>query len=115
MNEEKLKQILNKIGQTDIPPNAALIAEQTSRNFSTDLVILRQQHWFLTPVRLLAAAALVIFAFVIGRFSKPLPITSPNTIASVSVTPAYPTDQKNEAGFWQQTFQKVRSTPMTPV
>ena len=36
MNEEKLKQILKNIGQADVPPNAALIAERASRNFDSE-------------------------------------------------------------------------------
>jgi hypothetical protein len=104
MNEEKLKQVLNKIGQTDVPPNATLIAERSSRNFDAALKIAQPKQWFFTPVRLLAAAAVMILVFAAGRWSKP-----PQTQLSLLNLPGYaspmlthPTDQENKNSFWQQ-------------
>ena len=77
MNEEKIERILEKIGQADVPPNVTLIAERASRNFDSALKIAQPKQWFFTPVRLIAAAAVVTFAFAAGRWSKPLPPTSP--------------------------------------
>jgi hypothetical protein len=99
MNDEKLKQILNKIGQTDVPPEIALLAGQSSRNFSAALKIPGQQHWFLTPVRLLAAAAVIVFAFALGRWSTPVSL-------KITVYAAQPptrlTAISNSDSFWQQ-------------
>jgi hypothetical protein len=106
MNEEKLKQILNKIGQTEVPADIARIAEQTSQRFTAALNLLpnHRQPVFFSPLRLLAAAAVIAVAFVAGRWSTPLSTTSPspNAIAYIAATPAYPTTQKNENSFWQQ-------------
>jgi hypothetical protein len=99
MNEEKLKQILNKIGQADVPPDIALIAEQASRNFSAALKIPKPQHWFLTPVRLLAAAAVVVFVFALGRWSKPVP---PRITIYATQSPTHPSVQADNDSFWQQ-------------
>jgi hypothetical protein len=104
MNEEKIERILNKIGQADVPPNVTLIAERASRNFDSALKIAQPRQWFFTPVRLIAAAAVVTFAFAAGRWSKPLPPTSPlpevaSYTESVSV---YPAVGKNTESFWQQ-------------
>jgi hypothetical protein len=107
MNEEKLKQILNKIGQTDIPPNATLIAERASRNVDAALKIAQTKQWFFTPVRLLAAAAVMILVFAAGRWSKPLPPTSslPEVASYVQPVSAYPAVGKNTESFWQQKAQ----------
>ncbi len=104
MNEEKLKQILNKIGQADVPPNVTLIAERASRNFDSALKIAQPRQWFFTPVRLIAAAAVVIFVFAAGRWSKPLPPTSPLPEVASYTQPvsAYPAVGKNPESFWQQ-------------
>jgi hypothetical protein len=104
MNEEKLKQILNKIGQADVPPNATLIAERVSRNFDSALKIAQPKQWFFTPVRLLAAAAVMILVFAAGRWSKPLPPTSPLPAVASYAQPvsAYPAVGKNPDSFWQQ-------------
>ena len=75
MNEEKLKQILKKIGRTDVPPNAAMIAERASRNFSAVLKIPQPKQSFFSPLRLIAAAAVIVLAFTAGRLSK---ITGPS-------------------------------------
>jgi hypothetical protein len=104
MNEEKLKQILNKIGQADVPPNATLIAERASRNFDSALKIAQPKQWFFTPVRLIAAAAVVIFVFAAGRWSKSIPQASPSPEVASYAQPvsAYPAVGKNPESFWQQ-------------
>ena len=104
MNEEKLKQILNKIGQADVPPNATLIAERASRNFDSALEIAQPKQWFFTPVRLIAAAAVVIFVFAAGRWSKSIPQASPSPEVASYTQPvsAYPAVGKNRDSFWQQ-------------
>jgi hypothetical protein len=99
MNDEKLKQILNKIGQADVPPDISLLAGQVSRNFSAALQIPRPQYWFLTPVRLLAAAAVIVFAFALGRWSTPAP--PPITVYAMQ-SPTRLTAQSNNDSFWQQ-------------
>jgi hypothetical protein len=99
MNEEKLKQILDEIGQADVPPNAALIAGRVSRNFDAALKIAQPKQWFFTPVRLIAAAAVVILVFVAGRWSKSLPQSYPlPEIASYTQTAS----QNNSDSFWRQ-------------
>ena len=107
MNEEKLKQILNKIGQADVPPNATLIAERASRNFDAALKIVQPKQWFFTPLRLLAAAAVIIFAFAMGRWSRPLQQASPSfeVAAYTKSISAYPAVGKNPDSFWQQKAQ----------
>jgi hypothetical protein len=104
MNEEKLKQILNKIGRADVPPNAALIAERASRNFDSALKIAQPKQWFFTPLQLLAAAAVMILVFAAGRWSKPLPPTSPLPEVASYAQPvsAYPAVDKNPESFWRQ-------------
>ncbi|MGD0597764.1 MAG: hypothetical protein ABSA64_09635 [Sedimentisphaerales bacterium] len=104
MNEEKLKQILNKIGQADVPPNATLIAERASRNFDSALKIAQPKQWFFTPLRLLAAAAVIILVFAAGRWSKPFPPTSslPEVASYAQPVSAYPAVGKNPDSFWQQ-------------
>jgi hypothetical protein len=104
MNEEKIERILNKIGQTDVPPNVALIAERASRNFDSALKIAQPRQWFFTPVRLVAAAAVVIFAFAAGRWSRPLQQASPPPEVAVYTKPisVYPAVDKNPESFWQQ-------------
>jgi hypothetical protein len=104
MNEEKIERILNKIGQTDVPPNVTLIAERASRNFDAALKIAQPRQWFFTPARLIAAAAVVIFVFAAGRWSKPLPPTSPLPEVASYTQPvsAYPAVGKNPESFWQQ-------------
>jgi hypothetical protein len=103
MNEEKLKQILNKISQADVPPNAALIAERASRNFDAALKIAQPRQLHFTPLRLMAAAAVVIFVFAAGRWSVPLQQTSPSSGAASYAQPVstYPSVQKNTDSFWQ--------------
>ena len=98
MNEEKLKQILNKIGQADVPPNATLIAERASRNFDSALKIAQPKQWFFTPLRLLAAAAVMILVFAAGRWSKSIPQASP----SPEIIVAAGTYNGNSDSFWQQ-------------
>jgi len=106
MNEEKLKQILNKIGQTDVPPDIARIAGQNSQAFTAALNVLQSppHTGFFTGLRLIAAAAIVIFAFAIGRFSRPLPITSTSPAATLYASAIFVsgTTNKNADSFWQQ-------------
>jgi hypothetical protein len=104
MNEEKLKQILKSIGQADVPPNVTLIAERASRNFDAALKIAQPKQWFFTPLRLLAAAAVMILVFAAGRWSKPLPPASslPEVASYTQPVSAYPAVGKNPDSFWQQ-------------
>ncbi|MGA2092582.1 MAG: hypothetical protein ABSH16_04125 [Sedimentisphaerales bacterium] len=99
MNDEKLKQILNKIGRTNVPQEVTLLAEQTLRNFSAALKIPKPQHWFLTPVRFLAAAAVIVFAFALGRWSTPI---TPKITTYASQSPISLTAQTNTDSFWRQ-------------
>jgi len=104
MNEEKLKQILNKIGQADVPPNIALIAERASRNFDAALKIAQPKQWFFTPFRLIAAAAVIILVFAAGRWSKSIPQASLSPEVAVYTKPisTYPAVDKNTESFWRQ-------------
>jgi hypothetical protein len=104
MNEEKLKQILNKIGQADVPPNATLIAERASRNFDSALKIAQPKQWFFTPLRLLAAAAVMILVFAAGRWSKPpqTQLSSPDLSAYASSLMTHPTARQDKDSFWRQ-------------
>jgi hypothetical protein len=99
MSDEKLKQILNKIGQTNVPPDIALLAGQASRNFSAALKIPRPQNWFLTSVRLFAAAAVIVFAFALGRWSTPAP---PPITVYATQSPSRLTAQSKNDSFWQR-------------
>ena len=104
MNEEKLKQILKTIGQTDVPPNVALIAEQASRNFSVALKIPQPKQLLFGPLRLLAAAAVMILVFAAGRWSK-LPqaqLSSPDLSAYASSLMSHPRVQQDKDSFWRQ-------------
>ena len=98
MNEEKLKQILNQIGQTEVPPEAARIAELTSQRFTASLNL--SQPRFFSPLRLLAAAAVIAVAFAAGRWSSPVPLL--NSAALTPAISAHSVEQKNENSFWQQ-------------
>jgi hypothetical protein len=104
MNEEKLKQILDKIGQADVPPNAALIAERASRNFDAALKIARPRQWYFTPIRLIAAAAVIVIVFAAGRWAQPPQTQLPlrNLAGYASSIPTHPTNQENENSFWRQ-------------
>jgi hypothetical protein len=104
MNEEKLKQILDKIGHADVPPNIAMIAERASRNFDSALKIAQPKQWFFTPIRLTAAAAVIIFTFAAGRWSTQMPPVSqlPKIAAYTKAASAYPAASKNTDSFWQQ-------------
>jgi hypothetical protein len=104
MNEEKIERILNKIGQADVPPNAALIAERASRNFDAALKIAQPRQWFFTPVRLIAAAAVIILVFAAGRWSTTIQQASPSPEVAFYAQPAstYPAVGKNSESFWQQ-------------
>jgi hypothetical protein len=111
MNEEKLKQILNKISRTDIPPEIALLAEQSSRNFSAALKIPQPKIKFLTPIRFLAAAAVIVFVFALGRWSKPVPPEKIVYAAQTSVSSDLQTDKDS---FWhQKAVAAMQSRPYT--
>ncbi len=107
MNEEKLKQILDKIGQADVPPNAELIAERASRNFDAALKIAQPKQFIFTPLRLIAAAAVIILVFVAGRWSKSIPQVSPSPEVAAYTKPisTYTAVDKNTESFWQQKAQ----------
>jgi hypothetical protein len=112
MNEEKLIEILKNIGQTEVPPNIARIAEQTSQKFAAVLNILQaqrpEQTRFVIGLRLLAAAAVIIFAFAIGlsvgRRSTPLQtqLASLNLPGYALPMPAHSTAQQAKDSFWRQ-------------
>jgi hypothetical protein len=104
MNDEKIKQILNKIGQTDVPPNVALIAERASRNFSTILKVPQPKRLLFSPLRLIAAAAVIIFAFTAGRWSQPpqAQLSSPDLSAYASSLMSHPSVQQDKDSFWRQ-------------
>ena len=98
MNEEKIKQILNKIGQTEVPSEAVRIAEQTSQRVTAAFNL--PQPRFLTPLRLFAAAAVILLAFALGRWSKP---ASPPEVAAYNPTYSINTAiDKNTESFWRQ-------------
>jgi hypothetical protein len=108
MNEEKLIEILKNIGQTEVPTNITRVAEQTSQKFASALNILQAQRpertRFVIGFRLLAAAAVIIFALSVGRWS-----TSPQTQLSslnlpgyASLMPTHPIAQQAKESFWRQ-------------
>jgi hypothetical protein len=112
MNEGKLIQILNKIGQTEVPPNATLIAEQTSQSFTAALNALQvqrpQRTRFVIGLRLLAAAAVILLAFAIG-LSVGQRSTPPQTqLSSLNFTgytlpvSTHPAAQQTKESFWRQ-------------
>jgi hypothetical protein len=112
MNEEKLIEILKNIGQTEVPPNIARIAEQTSQKFAAALNILQAQRpertRFVIGLRLLAAAAVIIFAFAIGlsvgRWSTPpqTQLSSLDLSAYASSLMTHPTARQDKDSFWRQ-------------
>ena len=112
MNEEKLKQILNKIGQSDVPPDITHIAEQTSQRFTAALNILQTQQpplaTFFIGFKQIAVAAVILFTFAVGlsvgRWSKPPQLVSPSldVAAYTSSMLTHPTEQENKNGFWRQ-------------
>jgi hypothetical protein len=112
MNEEKLIEILKNIGQTDVPPNIAHIAEQASQRFASTLNILQAQRLplttFLIGFRRIAVAAAILFVFAIGlsvgRWSKP-PQTQMSSLDLpdyVSPVPTHAPVQQAKDSFWQQ-------------
>jgi hypothetical protein len=112
MNEEKLKQILNKIGQSDVPPDIARIAEQASQRFTAALNILQTQRpplaTFFIGFKRIAVAAVILFTFAVGlsvgRWSRPLqpaPL-SHDVAAYTSSMLTHSTEQENKNGFWRQ-------------
>ncbi len=79
MNEEKLEQILNRIGGTSVPPNIAGIAEQNQQTFVAALRLF--EHKSLLWVRgfkMSVIAACILSAFVIGRWLRPAGTLSPS-------------------------------------
>jgi len=86
MNNENIKEILNKLGAEGVPADAYKIAEETSRDFSKTLIQTRQpKHYILgeyimkSPITKLAAAAVIIIAVVIGvhHFGGPIGVATP--------------------------------------
>ncbi len=109
MNEEKLIEILKTIGRTDVPPNIARIAEQTSQSFTAALDILqaRRQPFFIGFKRLaLAASILLVFAvgLSVGRWSKPSQsqISSLDLSAYATSLMTHPTVRQDKDGLWRQ-------------
>lgn len=112
MNEEKIKQILNKIGQTDVPPDIARIAEQASQRFAATINALQAQRpqrtRFVIGLRLLAAAAVIVFAFAVGlsvgqRSTPPqTQLSSLDLTGYASPVPTHPTVQQAKDSFWRQ-------------
>jgi hypothetical protein len=112
MNEEKLIEILKNIGQTEVPPNITHIAEQTSQRFAAALNIPQAQRpartRFVIGLRLLAAAAVIIFAFAIGlsvgKWSTPpqTQLASLNLPGYASPMLTHPAVQENPSSFWRQ-------------
>jgi hypothetical protein len=107
MNEKKLKYILDKIARVDVPPDVSMIAERTSRNFDTVLKIIQPRQTFFTPIRFIAAAAVIAVAFSAGRLSKPVPPMSPSpqTLGYKQAASLYTTVSRNPDSFWQQKAQ----------
>jgi hypothetical protein len=112
MNEEKLIEILKNISQTEAPLNIAHIAEQTSQRFASALNILRTQQpertRFVIGLRLLATAAVIIFAFAIGmsvgRRSTPPQTQSASLNLHGYTSPilTHPTAQQAKESFWRK-------------
>jgi hypothetical protein len=104
MNDEKIKQILNEIGRAEVPPTVTLIAEQTSRNFDSALKIAQPRRLLFGPLRLMAAAAVILFVFTAGRWSKPPEAqpSSPDLSARASSLMTHPRVQQDKDSFWQQ-------------
>jgi hypothetical protein len=112
MNEEKLTQILNKISQTEVPPDITCIAEQTSQSFTAALNVLQAQRpqrtRFFIGLRLLAAAAVILLVFAIGlsvgqRFTPPqTKLSSLNLIGYALPVPTHPVVQQTKESFWRQ-------------
>jgi len=112
MNEEKLIEILKNIGQTEVPPNIARVAEQTSQRFAAALDIMQAQRpqrtRFVIGLRLLATAAVIVFVFAIGlsvgRWSTPpqTQLSSLNLPGYASPMLTHPTVQQAKDSFWRQ-------------
>jgi hypothetical protein len=112
MNEEKLIEILKNIGQADVPPNIAHIAEQTSQRFAATLNILQAQRpplaTFFIGFRRIAVAAVILFTFAIGlsvgRWSKPpqTQLSSLNLTDYASPMLTHAPIQQAKDSFWRQ-------------
>jgi hypothetical protein len=112
MNEEKLIEILKNIGQADVPPNIAHIAEQTSQGFATTLNVLQSQRpplaTFFIGFKRLAVAAVILFTFAVGLSVGRWAIPSQSTSAAIEVAaytssmPTHPAEQENQNSFWRQ-------------
>jgi hypothetical protein len=111
MHDEKLKQVLNKIGQTNVPPEIGLLAEQSSRNFSAAIKISQPRHWLLTPVRLIAAAAVLVLAFALGRWTKP--VSPKATIYAAQSSTRLVTKVDSESFWRQKAMAAMQSKPHT--
>jgi hypothetical protein len=112
MNEEKLIQILNKIGQTEVPADISRIAEQTSQSFTAALNVLQAQRpqrtKFFIGLRLLAAAAVILLVFAVGlsvgqRFTPPqMQLSSLDLTGYALPVPTHPAVQQAKESFWRQ-------------
>lgn len=75
MNNENIKEILNKLGAEDVPADVQKIAEQTSMDFTKTLTKLKQskqhifkEHIMKSPITKMAVAAVIIALIVLGLF-----------------------------------------------
>jgi hypothetical protein len=112
MNEEKLIEILKNIGQADVPPNIAHIAEQTSQRFAAALSILQAQRpplaTFFIGFKRIAVAASILLVFALGlslgRWSKPpqTQLSSLDLSAYATSLMTHPTAQQDKNSFWRQ-------------
>ena len=124
MNEEKLKQILNKIGQTNVPPEITSIAEQAPQRFTAALNILQAQRpplaTFFIGFKRTAVAAVILFTFAVGlsvgRWSKPpqTQLSSLDLSAYASSLMTHPTARQDKDSFWRQkTLAAMQPRPYT--
>ncbi len=105
MNEEKLKQVLDEIGRTNVPADVVKIAEQNQQSFTAGLRLLESDRASrLTGLKRIAAAACIVFAFAAGRWSRPTQPAqySPDTATYTQTTSSF-SDAYDDAGdFWRQ-------------
>jgi hypothetical protein len=105
MNEEKLEQILNRIGRISVPPDAAGIAEQNQQSFTAALPLLgHKSSLWVKGFKMSAIAACILSAFVIGRWLRP-PNMLPSSLdtASYTQTTSLLSETYNDSDdFWRQ-------------
>ena len=107
MNEEKLKQILNRIGGASVPTDAGGIVEQNQQSFTTALRLLgHESSLWLRGFKRSAIAVCILFAFAIGRWSRP-PGMSPyslslDTDADTQTTSSFSEIYDDSDDFWRQ-------------